>query len=273
MEQQQVQTECHRLGFRRTWLQGPVDGEQDVGHAGGVEGGGGGDTFAGSEGEVAGEGFDGAVDAVTAGAAEFDEIFRGWDGDQEPAAGMQHAAELGRVHAGGNGDDGGEGAIGIGNGAVGIGNDPGAGGVLLRRGVDGGDGDIDAVGGKAGLGGERTEIEAFAAAGVEDGFLGLGGEHGGDAGQKRRGDATGVQAAAGGDGIGGVAGVFGFLVLGLKEVNVAAAGDVERMAAAADPEAGVAEERFLAVANGAKEHGGSSRKRSFHYNSGLIIKT
>jgi hypothetical protein len=73
-----------------------------------------------------------------------------------------------------------------------------------------------------------------------------------------------MQAAAGGDGIGGVSGVFGFLVLGLEEIDVAAAGNVERVTASADPTAGVAKEWFLAVANGAKEHGvirGSVREK------------
>ena len=86
-------------------MEGTIDGEEDVEDGGRVEVGDRGDALVGEEGEVGAEGFDGPFDAVAGGAAEFDEVFGGGDGDEEAAVGAEDAVEFGGVHAGGDGED------------------------------------------------------------------------------------------------------------------------------------------------------------------------
>ena len=62
--------------------------------------------------------------------------------------------------------------FGVGDEAVGVGYDPFAFGVAAGGGVDGGDGDVQAVGVEGGLFGQGAQVEAFAAAGVENRFVG-----------------------------------------------------------------------------------------------------
>ena len=235
-------------------MQRTVDGEEDVENGGGIEVGNGRDALVRDEVEGGTECFDGPFDAIAGGPAEFHEVLRGGDGDEEAAIRAKDAAEFGGVHAGGDGEDEGEGRVGVGDLAVGIGDNPLAPGVAAGRGIDGGDGDIDAVGLAGGLLGEGAEIEAVAAAGVENDVLGGGGGEVDDGGEEGGGDATVVEAAASGDGGGGVAGVFGAAVLGLEKVGVAGAGHVEGVAAGAEEAAVRGGEGLLAVADGANEH-------------------
>lgn len=71
---------------------------------------------------------------------------------------------------------------------------------------------------------------ADAAANVEQSIVGRERQGGGDGILERIEDAAVEQAAAGGDGCGGIAGVFRTAILGLEEVDVADTGQVEGMA-------------------------------------------
>ena len=226
-EQEQVETEGDAAGGGRLGLQGTVNGEEDVLDAVGVEVGGGGGPALGFEGEVGCEGFDGAGDTVAGGAAEFDEVVRRGDGDQETAAGAEDAAVFGGIAAGGDGEDEGETLVRVGNHAVRVGEDPFAGRIAAGGGEDGGKGDIDTVAMATGLFDEGAEIVAVAAARVED-FVGGGGVGKfADGVEEGDGDTAVVEAAASVDGAGGIAGFARAAVLRLEKSDVPVPADVE----------------------------------------------
>lgn len=79
-------------------------------------------------------------------------------------------------------------------------------------------------------------------------------EESGEGAQEGLGDAAIMQATSGGNGFGGIAGLFGAAVLGLQQVDVTAAGDVEGMALRAEELFAVAKQRLVAVADGTEEH-------------------
>ena len=124
-------------------------------------------------------------------------------------------------------------------------------GVATGGGIDGGDGDIDAVSLAGGLLGEGAEVEAIAAAGVEDDVLSGGGGEVSDGSEEGGGDAPVMKAAAGSDGGGGITRILGPAVLGLEEIGVAGAGHVEGVAAGAEEAVVRGGECLLAVADGA----------------------
>lgn len=195
-------------GLRRLGLEGAIGGVLEVADGAGIERGGGGGALLVLESEERSEGLDGAADAVPGRAAEFDEIDGGGDGDEELAAGSEDAAEFGRVHAGGDGEDFREGFADARDDTIGIGDEPMAVGVAPGGEIDGGDGDIDAGSLETVKERETAEIEAIAAAGIEDGVVTGGSEQTADGVEKGRGDAGMVEAAAGGDGFRGVARVL-----------------------------------------------------------------
>ncbi len=171
------------------------------------------------------------------------------------AAGGEDTLELGSVAAGGDGDEVGEGGREEGEVAIGIGNHPGAVGVAAGGKIDGGGGEIDTGGAAAGGGSEGAEVGAFATADVEEGVVGGEGEgleksieNGGE-------EATVVEAAAGGDGGFGIAGLGGAAVLRLEQIPVAGASAVEGMAAGAGGGRSSEGEGLPALADGASEHG------------------
>ena len=84
-EEEQIEAEGDAGGGGRGGLEGTIDGEEDVEDGGGVEVGNGGGALVGDEVEGGAEGFDGAFDAVAGGTAEFDEVLRRRDGDEEAA--------------------------------------------------------------------------------------------------------------------------------------------------------------------------------------------
>ena len=253
-QQEQIEAEGDATGGGGLGLEGPVDGVEDIGDGGGVEVGGGSGAAMGGEGEVGGECCGGAIDAVAGGAAEFDEVVGGGDGEEEAAGGTEDAVELGGVSAGGDGEDEGEGLARVGDLAVGVGEDPLAVGIAAGGGEDGGLGDIDAVALGAGLFGEGAEVVAVAAAGVEDGVGGGGGGKVADGVEQGEEEALGGEAAAGVDCFGGVARVFGPAVLGLEEVDVAAAGNVEGVKPGAGVGVAGPGEGLAAAPDGTEEH-------------------
>ena len=200
---------------------------EDVVDGAGVEVGGGGGAALCGEGEVGMEGFDGAGGAISGGAAEFDEIVGGGDGDEEAAVGLEDAVELRGVATGGDGENEREGFVGVGDLAIGVGEDPFAVGIAAGGGEDSRGRDVDAVAAAAGEFDEAAEIEAVAAAGVEDLVGGGGVSEFADGLEEGRGDAAVVEAAAGVDGGGGVAGFAGAAVLRLEEGEMAVAADIE----------------------------------------------
>jgi len=143
--------------------------------------------------------------------------------------------------------------VGVGDEAVGVGDDPGVGWITLGGGGDGGQGDVDSVGLAVGLCGQICQVETVAGADVEEGVGGRGLEGLGDGFQQRPGEAEVVEIAAGGDGGGGVAGIFGAAVLGLEKVDVAGAGDVEGVVVGAGEAGGLAGEGGVTVADSAEE--------------------
>ena len=214
-QEQQVQAEGHLGGYGGLGLHGAIDGEQHVLHFGGAEIGGGGGAALGAQGEKGGELGEGAGGAVTSSAAQFDEIVRSGDGNQQAATGAEDATELGGLTAGGDGEHERERSVGEGQKAVGVGDNPFAVWVAAGGGCDRGDGDVDAVGSEAGLGREGSQVEAVAATGVENSVARLSREETGDGLEQRRGHAKVMEAAAGGYRVGSVSGVAGTAVLRL----------------------------------------------------------
>jgi hypothetical protein len=258
-EEEEVEGEGDAGGLEGVLGAGAVDGEEEVMEGGGVEFGGVLEAVLGEEAEGGLEGLKGAGEAIAGSAAELDEVVGGRDGNQEATTGAEDTADFGGGHAGGDGENQGEGSGGVGEEAIGIGDNPTAVGVTAGGGVEGAGGDVDAIGGKAITRGKGTEEETFAAADIKDsigrlgaGDLGKGIEHG-------SGDAAGVEAAAGGDGWGGIAGETGAAILGLKEVEVAAAGEIKAVTGGAGIATGLREKGETAAANGAKEHVGEAR--------------
>ena len=207
-----------------------------------------------ASGEIRREGFDGAGDAVAARAAQFDQILRRGQSDEEAPAFAQDAAEFGGVLTRGDREDGGERAVGVGDEAIGVGDDPLTGGIAARGGFDGGNGDVDAVRIEFVIAREGAEVEAFAAAGIENSVVWRWGQDVRDCAEQRRGYAEVVQAAASCDGGHGVARLLRPALLRLKQVDVSAARHVEGMPAGADQPPLLAHERKAAVADGAEEH-------------------
>ena len=102
--------------------------------------------------------------------------------------------------------------------------------------------------------GEAAEIEAVAASGIQNYIAPGSGQHLRNSLQQGLGDAKIVQSTAGAYCCLAVAGLPGSTILGLQQIDVSAARDVERMAARADHPPVFAHETQLTVVNGTKQH-------------------
>ena len=118
--------------------------------------------------EITREGLNRPFHTITARASQLDEIVRGGEGNQESSIVAENAPKFTRIHSRCDGEDDGEGPVGVRHEAIGIGHDPLAARITARRGIHGWNRDVDAVRGEASLLGEGTEMEAVATAGVEN---------------------------------------------------------------------------------------------------------
>ena len=254
LEEHQIETERQTHSLRGARLHRPVDRKQDVFDRRCIEISRSRDTRLAKQREALREFIERPAGAVAPGAAQLDEIVRRGNGDKETPVIAQHAPEFCWIHARGDGEDDGERAVRIRHGAIGVGDHPFAFGIAARGGVDRGDRDIDPMGVASGLALQQAEVETVAASGVENNVAGSCGQRFGDGAIQRRGDATVMQAAAGGDGIHGIAWMFRAPLLWLQQIDVPAACDVEGMAARTRHPPRVAYQFELAAAHGAKEH-------------------
>ena len=110
---------------------------QDVLNGGSVQIGGSGDAALIDERERRCECLDGAAHAITARAAQLDEIVRRGKGNEKASVVAQDTPEFARIHPCRDGKDGGEGTVGIRHEAIGVGHDPFAAGVAPRGGIYG----------------------------------------------------------------------------------------------------------------------------------------
>ncbi len=101
---------------------------------------------------------------------------------------------------------------------------------------------------------EAAEVEPVTAAGIENHIAGRGGHDLLDRAQQRLGHTAIVQSPPPGDGGSRVARMLGSALLRLKQVDVSAARDVERMAARTEQPPLLAQQRHVAAADGTLEH-------------------
>ena len=113
-----------------------------------------------------------------------------------------------------------------------------------RRG-DRGHGDVQAVSFASGSRGDRRQVLPLAAANLEDGVIGAGGREPGDGVHEVRLEPLGEQTSPRVDHDRGVARSGRPPVLGLQQVHVPAARDVERVRAGTDEAAVAARERQM----------------------------
>src|SRR4051812_7868993 len=119
-EQEQVETEGDAHRFYAFDLARTVDREQDVVDGVALEIGGCRCAASIDDRELVRERFDRAFDALASGAAQFDEIVRRRNRDEEPAVIAQHAAELAAVHARRDRHDAVERGVGVRNETIGV---------------------------------------------------------------------------------------------------------------------------------------------------------
>ena len=261
-KQQQIQAEGDLHGFGRLSAHGPVNGEQDIVNGAGIELGSGSDAAPVDQRKVGREGLDGTIDPIAAGClcgtAKLDEIVGRGKGNQEASVVAQDTPEFARIHAAGDRQNDGEGAVGVRQESIGIGHDPLAAAVRWRitprREIHGPSGDIDAVRLKTSLAGERAEVETVPASGIENHVGRTRGDHLGDSHQQRLGHAAIVQSPTGRDGRQRVAGLLRPALLRLQQVEVSAAGDVEGMSARTEQSPLRARQLQVAATDGAEEH-------------------
>ena len=98
--------------------------------------------------------------------------------------------------------------------------------------------------------GERAEIETIAAACIENHVFSRRRDHLRNSAQQRRGDPEIVQTPPPGDRVGSIARLLRTAILRLKEIDVSAARDVERVTARADQPLSILREDQVAFANG-----------------------
>ena len=207
---------------------------QNVAHGGGVQIGGGGDAALIEEREAVREGLERPVDAIAARAAQFDQIVGRGKRDQQPPAVAQNPPELARIHPRGDREQDGERPVGDRHDPIGIGHHPLALRVAPRGCIHRRDGDIDAMGVEVRFALDGAEVEAVAAAGIQNHVVGSG-RHGlrdrRDAGVPSRP----CHAIAGAPPRRrSIARMFGAPLLRLQQVDVAAARDIEGVSARAD---------------------------------------
>jgi len=227
---------------------------QNVLNACSVEIGRGGDSAPIDERESLCECLDSSRHAVAARAAQFDQVVRSGQRNQQASAVAQNAAEFGRIHPRCDRQHDREGTVGIRHEAIGIGHDPLALGVASRRRLNGWNGDIHAMPITAALSGERAEIEAVPAAGVEDRVVWRSLHNLRDCVQQWLSRAAIVQSPPAFDGSRRVARLLGSPFLWLQQVDVSAARHVEGMPARTQKSPPLAHQRHVAAADGAEKH-------------------
>jgi len=226
---------------------------------GGIEPGDMADTLVALERESRREGRDGPLHAATQHAlaedrlAELDEVVGGGDGNEKRPVTSQDTPELARVHARRDRDDRAEGRVGVGEESVGVRDDPLKPRVSLRRRLDRRGRDVDAVGLASEPLADDREVIAIPASNVEHGVLTGEGQQSPYDLHERGHDSTGEQAPSRRAHLGGVSGPTRLPILGLQEVDVAAARDVEGVALPADYAALDPRKRQLAAPHGAEE--------------------
>jgi hypothetical protein len=220
-------------------------------NSGSIEIGCGGDAPPIDEGEIARECLDCSFYAIAALASQLNEIVRPGKGDQETPVAAEDSPKFACIHSRGDGEDDGERSIGIRHEAIGIGHNPLAARIAARRGIDCRNGDVDAMRIEAKLAGKGTEVEAVATAGIEDNVALRRGHDIRDGMKQGLGHAEIVQSPSSLDGSLSVARLLGSPILRLEQVDVSATRDVERMSARTNDTPLLAQQRLVAVSDGA----------------------
>lgn len=193
-------------------------------------------------------------------AAQFNEIVGGGKSKEEASVVSQHTPEFERIHARRYRQDDRKRPVGVRHEAIGVGDYPFAGGESTRGGFNGGHGDIDAMRAEFGLPVERAEIKTVPAAGVKNDIFGRRERKIGDGMKERAGHAAIVKATPSGYSGGRVARPAGPAVLGLEQVDVSAASDVEGVSVFTKEATLFALQDRAAIADGAKEHSNAVRQ-------------
>ncbi len=223
-------------------------------NGGSVEIGRGGNAVPINEPEVVRECLQRSGHSIAARAAQFEEILRPGNGDQEASVVAQDPPEFAGIHPRGDRQDDRERAIGVRHEAISIGHYALATWVASRRGINGRNRNVDTMRIEAGLASKGAEVETVAAAGIKNDVAGRSAHDVRYRPQERFGDAALVQSPAPRDGGRSVARLIRSPVLWLKQVDVPAARDVERMPARTEESLRLAHQRQMTAADGADEH-------------------
>ena len=208
------------------------------------------------------ERLDRSIHPIAPNPSQFDQIVRRSQRDQKLSAIAQHPPELFRIHAARDREQQRKRTVGVGKHPIGIRDDPFALRISPRCRIHGGNRNIDPVRLKPNFPGERAEIKAIAATRVENAIVGRGRGQFRNPAEQRLAHSPIVQSAPRRHALRRIAGIFGFSVLRLEQIDVAAPGDVERVPARAHHAFRLAGfffscERKLASAHGTDEHGSS----------------
>jgi hypothetical protein len=207
---------------------------QDIANGGGGEINGGRNAALLNEREIVRERLDSSGHAVTAFAAQFNEIIRRGDGDQEASSGPQDTPEFGRIHPPRDREDERKGAVGEGDNAICIGYYPLTSWVAPRRSINSWNRDIHAMRGEPSLAGKAPKIKTVAAAGIKNDIAGRCPHNLASGAQQRRGHAKVMQPPPPSKGGRRVSRLLGSPLLRLKQIDVPAASDIKRMSARAE---------------------------------------
>ncbi len=141
--------------------------------------------------------------------------------------------------------------------SIGIGDNPLAFGIAPGRGIHGRNGDVDSMRIEADPAREGAEVEPVATAGIENNVAGAWSREIGDGIEQRDRHAEIVQSPAPRDGSRGVTRVLRPPFLRLEQVDVSAPRNVERMSSRTNQPPPLAQQRHVAIADGAEEHSSS----------------